>query len=288
MNARHLFLSTSVVLVAATAAVANQRDARERSSQFSPEQVAVIHQLADRLSSEVEHLQEDIRIELRGRQARRLHGEADATLSRVIHFQRAVTRNADRRHIYRDFNEMDRHLHRFLETLRASAEGGALQRGISRVSYADQQLHFAVFGGDDAPQRQQEAIARQAHALENESREFARIAEYILQNSRGGDDLRDAIDEYADEAEHFHESYERGADPDHVVRDFRSLQESWQQVVEQLNQSRYGGYLRRRAERVNVIHENLHRLLRLDSSPPRIRYRFELSPDFRFEILPED
>lgn len=244
--------------------------AAAQGQRYTPQQLQVIRQRANQLASEVEHLLEDIAIE--GRATRQLYDQADAVMREVLHFQRSIRPGVSREHIVRDFRAMDQQVHSLLQSLQSSDEI-SLRRGIARVNYADQQLHFAVFQGDESRQVRAEVIARQAHALEAEAKQLARTARFVL-HGRRAQELLTAIEQFAEEAEHFHEGFEGGAPPEHVDRDFAALDESWHKVVRQLNASPASAFLFRRAQRVNAIHNQLHRLLDAESEPTTVRFRF--------------
>lgn len=266
-----------IPLVAAVATSAGVLEAQVRVPDRGRgrDDLTTIRQRTERLASALEHLQEDIRIELEGRQARELFRQADQALEEALHFQRSLRPGIDRRHIVQDFQALDRQVHELLRNLERVPRRGALARGAARVRFADEQLHFAVFRGDRTDGRIREVIARQAHVLENQSHNLLQAARFVVGPGRRGRELMSALQQFVEEAEHFHESVEKGADRKHAARDFAELDRSWHELVRRLNASAYGAYLRRRAEQVNAVHNQLHELLQIDSDRPRVRYRFE-------------
>lgn len=209
------------------------------------------------LENEIDHLQEDLYYE-RGRYPRGLNEQVEQTSSAVAHFRQVLRRNSDQQHVLRDFEEMDRQVHQLVDTLRQSGDSW-LRRQASRISYPDEQLHYVLqrrFGEPSSAPRQ--LLARHAHVLENEAENLREMVDRV---GRRDDSLRAAIDEFADEAEHFHEVVERGADMQHLHDDFRDVDEAWHDVVDRLNRSSYGLYLRRTAQNVNRVHNQIHSLL---------------------------
>jgi exonuclease VII large subunit len=245
------------------------------------------------LASELDHLQEDLLFE-RGRYPRGLSEQVEQVSLAVAHFQRMRLRTTDQRHLRRDFQEMDRRVHDLVRTLERSRDPW-LRRQAARIRYADEQLHYALqrqFDGSGGSPR--DLLARHAHLLENLARDLQQLEDRV--NRRNGR-LSEAIEEFVDRAEHFHEVVEQGVSGEHLRRDLQRLDEAWRRVVERLNRSAYTYYFRSAAQNIDDVLQQIDEILRgrrrvvdaptsPDEPPPRRRpaIEFEIPGIGRFQI----
>lgn len=240
-----------------------------------------------RLADELDHLQEDLYFERSTDGA--LVEYVDRALEGAVHFQRAaqVTTNGD--HLRRDFRELDRVVHELLDRA-AAAQEPWLRRAISRIRYADQQIHYHLHQG--VPESDVEAdhsvLARHARLLRNEIRELEQVADNLRVRTRRDVNLQASIEAVARDAEHFQNTAQRTTDLAHLQRDFQQLDEHWNDAIRQINRSPYGVYLRRHAQRVNRVHRQIQQLVAgnppapPDRNSPRVE--FEIPGIGRFEI----
>lgn len=243
---------------------------------LTPAELAVVQKWSTQLVSDLEHLLEDVRIDADAASQQRIYQQVNQAMESVTHFRKALRPDIGREHVAKDFAEADGQIHSLLQTIQTLGQGApALERGVARVDYSDKQLHFAVFGADQSPARQAETIARQAHALQVESRELARWTALLLRPFPQGQAATVAFQKYAEEAEHFHKAIEKGGDANHVKNDFAALDQSWHNAVNELN--RIGGnrqsYLAQRVQRVEQINENFHRVFGLPGQRTVVKYR---------------
>ena len=278
-------------VVIAVPAAAQRRGISDRSLSRSS-----VERWVQQLGSDLDHLQEDLVYE-RGTYPRGLREQVDQVSRAVAHFQRVLSQTNDQRHLQRDFQEMDEEVHRLVRTLNR-ADDSWLRRQASRISYSDEQLHYALqskVADPRAPSR--ELLARQAHLLEIGARDLEELAERVNRRDRR---LREAIREFADQAEHFHQVVEDGADSQHLHKDFEEVDDTWHRVVELLNRSSNVFYLRSAAQNVNRVHNQIHELLTtghervheheevtVPVNPPRSRrpvIEFEIPGVGRFQI----
>lgn len=261
---RHYTLTLLVTLALAVPAGAVQPPQRVQRVQPQRAQMAPsVERWVRQLESEIDHLQEDLYYQ-RGSYPRGLDEQVEQASQAVTHFHQVLRRTNDPQHLMRDFEEMDQQVHQLVDRLRQSGDSW-LRRQASRISYPDEQLHYVLqtrFG--DAGYDSRELLARHAHTLENEAKTLLDLVDRV---GRRDDAVRRAIEEFADEAEHFHQVVERGADLQHLRDDFRSVDESWRRVVNRLNQSSHGLYLRRTAENVNRVYSQIHQLLTEGQGP---------------------
>lgn len=209
------------------------------------------------LESELDHLQEDLYYE-RGNYPAGLEDQVDQASRAVAHFRQVVRRSSDPQHLMRDFEEMDRQIHQLVDRLNQSGDSW-LRRQASRIRYPDEQLHYALrTASADTRSPSRELLSRHAHVLESEARNLQELVERI---GRRDDRMRDAVRDFAEEAEHFHEVVEQGADVQHLSDDFRDVDDAWHRVVDHVNRSAYGLYLRRTAQNVNRVHNQIHGML---------------------------
>lgn len=221
-------------------------------------------QWARQLENELDHLEEDLHYE-RGTYPRGLAEQIDQTSRAVARFRQVLRRNESPERLMREFQEMDQQVHRLVDRLQGSGDGW-LQRQAARIRYPDEQLHYVLRRMEGNRQdSNRELIARHAHLLEREARS---LQELVGRVARRDDDLRRAIGEFADAVEHFHQTAERNADLGHLNNDFRDIDETWGSVVERINRSPYGLYLRRNAQNVNRVHNQIYELLAAAPGPP--------------------
>ncbi len=263
---RHAFFVAFVAALGAVPVAADEPVAfSQRSSQRTTGHTTVpaqgIGRWARELVDEIEHLEEDLHYE-RGKASRELYGQVDQTLQTALHFERVVQQQGDRAHLARDFEEMDRKIHQLVNSL-SSTDQDWMHRAVSRIQYADQQLHYRLSprSDDQGNTNFSELLARHAHVLEQESRQLAQSMRRPFGRASQPADLAEAIESFADAAEHFHASVERGADREHLRSDFSELDSQWHQIADRLNRSQYGMFLRSRAARVNQVHNQVHDLV---------------------------
>lgn len=250
-------------------------------------------QWTNKLVDELDHLEEDLYYE---RTERGLIKEVESTLNAVVHFRRVLRGGADRDHLIRDFREMDKQVHDLLEEL-SDSRSSWLRRATSRIRYADEQIHYYLAVPDrDDQETFRELVARHAHVLEQQSERLEGISRRFPNPPGRPNSLHEAIRDFADEAEHFHKVVEEGADRAHLQRDFRELDQSWHNAVDQINRSSQGLWVRRQAQLVNKVHNQLHELLDLkddarrqqppqkDDHESRPRIEFELPGIGRFRL----
>lgn len=217
----------------------------------------------EQLEGAIDHLQEDLYFE-RGSYPTGLQERADRASAAVAHYHEAM-RRGDRQHVMRDFQEMDEEIHELVELLERSGDPW-MRRQASRIRYPDEQLHFALRTGPNHREKVDTAlIARHANLLEREAKSLLDVGDRV---NRQDQRLHQAIEDFVQEVEHFHQVAEEDGDLDHLRRDFEDLDEAWHEVVQYINQSRYGFYFRRAAQDVNQVHNQIHTLVTQQSRPP--------------------
>jgi hypothetical protein len=221
-------------------------------------------QWARQLENELDHLEEDLHYE-RGTYPPGLAEQIDQTSRAVARFRQLLRRNEGPQRLMREFRDMDQQVHRLVHRLEESGDGW-LRRQAARIRYPDEQLHYVLRRMEGNPQdANRELIARHAHLLEREARS---LQDLVGRVARRDDDMRRVIGEFAEAVEHFHQTAEGGADLSHLNRDFREIDETWEQVVQRINRSAYGLYLRRNAQNVNRVHNQIYELLAAAPGPP--------------------
>lgn len=253
-----------VLLALATPAAAVQPPPPTSAVQPSrPSSIPSAVRWVRQLENEIEHLQEDLYYDRRS-YPQQLSEQTEQASRAVAHFHQVLRRDSDREHLMRDFEEMDRQVHQLIDSLNQSGDSW-LRRQASRIRYSDEQLHYVLQAAN--PERQavsRELLARHAHVLESEAEN---LLDLVSRRHRDGDGVRDAIAQFAEEAEHFHQVVEEGADQEHLQEDFRGVDEAWHRVVDALNRSSYSFYERRLAQNVNRVHNQIHGMLSGDRTP---------------------
>lgn len=244
-----------------------------RAPQAGDPNLSLIRHRAEQLASEFEHLVEEAAIEVRGRSGRQLISQAEQAQQQVQHFRRALRADIGQEHLYRDFVEMDVEVHDFLDAVLSAGANGILAEQAARVDQADQRLHAALVNALETRRPHRDTIALLAHALDDAGQRLDRTADYVLGGRGRTEDLREAIHDFANQAEHFHKAYEKQASLEHVQRDFRELSSSWRDLVDTLNQLPLRGdqaFLLRQAQRANLVHQQLHNMLNMQGRAPQI------------------
>lgn len=214
------------------------------------------------LENELDHLEEDLYYG-RGRYPAGLAEQVQQASLVVAHFRQVLRRNPGQQHLMRDFQRMDQEVHRLVNLLEQSGDSW-LRRQASRIRYPDEQLHYVLQTMLVEQPAADVLLARHAHLMEREARN---LQEMIARVVHPNDPIRAAVGEFVEYAEHFHQVVERGADSRHVIDDFNEVDESWRVVVDQINRSQYGLYLRRNAQNVNRIQNQIHAIL-TSAQPP--------------------
>lgn len=263
-----------------------QRNSSNRSASSSASANRWVRQLAN----DLDHLQEDLFFE-RGKYPQGLQEQIDQVAQAVAHFQTVQAQSGDPAHLQQDFQEMDEQIHELVSQLEKTGDSW-VRRQASRIRYSDEQLHYALQPQSTPPGASpRELLARQAHLLETTARDLRELAARVNRNDGS---LDEAIREFAKQAEHFHGVVEKGADAEHLRRDFQEVDNAWHQVVELLNRSSYIYYLRSAAQDVNRVHNQVHELAGRDHAPlvdtpavPQLRrpaIQFEIPGIGRFQI----
>ncbi len=247
------------------------------------DQLPLIRQRTDALANEIDYIQEHIEEHLEEGHADSatyaLFSQADEALREAVHFRKSLVSGSNLRDVYEHFRVLDQQVHALLPAIQSS-EDPSLRRSASRLAFADEQLHAAVAVG--AGQTTAEFIARQSHVLAAEAQRLERAARVTIAQQdhdqegdhHGDRELIDALHDFSDRVEHFHETAENEDDPGHVAVDFALVDRSWQRVVELMNRSPHGAYISRRAQRVGAMHDDLSKVIGVKA--PRRAIRFNL------------
>lgn len=246
-----------------------------------PDQATQIQQRTDQLANAIENLQEHLEDHIRdghgGRDLYRLFDQCEAVLLQTVRFRRSVRQNVPPRQIYDQFRALDQQVHGLMQAVQGTNDR-VLQRHLAHVTYADERLHAII--ATNAGQTTNGFIARQAHVLAAEAQQLERAVRFIIERQDGDDEGRhrgdaeliDAVHRFADRVEHFHETAEHEDDREHLRQDFARLDQSWHQVVELMNRNPHGAYLSRRAQRVGSMHDDLSRVLGVETERRVIRF----------------
>lgn len=216
------------------------------------------------LESELDRLEEDLFFR-RGAYPEGLGEQVDRTARAAAHFRQLLRREAPYRELIDNYRDMDRHVHRLVERLEGSGDPW-LQRQAARIRYPDEQLHFVLrMGAPDRDAHTDELLKRHARVLEQEARNLHGL---LVRAPRDNSRLVDAAEEFADATQRFERAVQRGAERRQLVDAFRDLDKEWRGVVEQINRSPHGLFVRRSAQNVNRVHNQLHQLLAVGHAPP--------------------
>ncbi|HUG66950.1 MAG TPA: hypothetical protein VMM76_04310 [Pirellulaceae bacterium] len=288
---RTTILLAAIALATPAAAQLPRTQVQRNSSNPSASSSASANRWLRQLANDLDHLQEDLLFE-RGKFPQGLQEQIDQVAQAVAHFQTVQAQRGDPAHLQRDFQEMDEQIHELVNNLEKTGDSW-LRRQASRIRYSDEQLHYALRPQTAPPGASpRELLVRQAHLLETTARDLRELAARV--NRRDGS-LDEAIREFDEHAEHFHGVVEKGADAEHLRKDFQDVDDAWHQVVELLNRSSYIYYLRSAAQDVNRVHNQVHELVsghhdpvvETPAVPPQRRrpaIQFEIPGIGRFQI----
>lgn len=243
-------------------------------------QTQVVRQRTDSLANELdavlEHLEEDLAEGHGGRATAQLFHQAEAALQEAVHFRQSVRTGTTPQEIREHFRVLDGQVHALMQAMQQSQDA-PLRRSVSRLAYADEQLHAAVAMGQPATA---DFVARQAHVLAGEAQRLERAVRSVIAQQdhheggdhRGDPELINAVHDFVDKVEHFHETAETENDPGHLAVDFADVDQSWHRVVDLINRNPHGAYLYRRAQRVGAMHDDLSRIIGVRSERRPIRF----------------
>jgi hypothetical protein len=243
-------------------------------------QTQVVRQRTDALANELdavlEHLEEHLEEGHGDRATGQLFNQAEAALQEAVHFRQSVRNGTSPQEIQEHFRVLDGQVHALMQAMQASQDA-PLRRSVSRLAYADEQLHAAVNMGQPASS---EFIARQAHVLAGEAQRLERAVRSVIaqqDHREGGDhhgdpELINAVHAFYDRVEHFHETAETEHDLGHLAQDWAAVDQSWHQVVDLMNRNPHGAYLYRRAQRVGAMHDELSRVIGVRTERRAIRF----------------
>ena len=273
-----------IALVTPATAQLPRTQPQPNSSTPSATSSASANRWVQQLANDLDHLQEDLFFE-RGKFPQGLQKQIDQVAQAVAHFQTVQAQRGDPAHLQQDFQEMDEQIHELVNQLEKTGDSW-LRRQASRIRYSDEQLHYSLQPKSSPPSASpRELLARQAHLLETTARDLRELAARVNRNDGS---LDEAVREFAEQAEHFHGVVEKGADAEHLRRDFQEVDNAWHQVVELLNRSSYIYYLRSAAQDVNRVHNQVHELVSLDHNPvvdaPAVPPQQLRRPAIQFEI----
>lgn len=206
-----------------------------------------------------------------------LYDRAEGVLGQAIQFRRSIQPGMPPRQVYDQFRPFDQQVHGLMQAVQGT-DDSFMRRNLSQIAYADERLHAVVATG--AGQTTGEFIARQAHVLAGEAQQLERAVRFTMRRQDGDEEGRhhgdaelvDAIHRFTERVEHFHETVEHEDDREHLREDFARLDQSWHQVVELMNQNPHSAYLQRRAQRVGAMHDDLSRVLGVESQRRTIRF----------------
>ena len=233
-----------------------------------------VREWSRRLVNDLEYLQQDISYEVKGPGGRQLADLANATYQSAVHFNRGLRNDVAREHLYRDFQQLDAHLHKLLRAVRdVGPAGSSLQRAAQRVHYSDQQLHYALSAGDDTPDRGRDVLGRQTDVLVHQAAEYIRVMDWATMGSGAGARLRDAARAFSDAARRLERAEDRSVDPNRLRQDFVRVADAWREVVNALNapEASPGQYLRTKTMEVHETVEHIRQ--RLNMRDPYVRLR---------------
>lgn len=237
----------------------------------------------EQLEDSIDRLQEDLYYN-RGTYPAGLQEKVDYASVAVAQY-RETMHGGGRRRLMRQFQEMDEKVHELVEMLERSGDPW-LRRQASRISYPDEQLHYALrISPDNREDVDTALLARHAHLLVREATSLQDVGDRV---NRQDQRLSKAIGNFVQAAEHFHEVAENDADLGHLRRDFEDLDSAWHEVVEYINQSRYGFYFRRAAQNVNNVHNQIHILINRQDGPPVLATPVRPRPGPPLPNLPGD
>jgi len=222
---------------------------------------------------EVNRLQEEVIGELSAAKERDIYHRADAVLDELQQFHKALKPGMAREPLYKKYDEMDRKLHELVEAVRALRPKGALQRAVERIEFADQILHYSLSQGDPSEGKGRQVVERQAQALTTAAQQLYQTAQYALAKEvPGRAGLEQDLKKFAAAAEAFRKSVKERYNLPQLQTDFAAVNKAWLEVTRGMRSlpARVNVFLLRSAEKVDAIHERLHRQLGIKGERPTL------------------
>lgn len=263
-----------VVLLACSFAASGQPAAKD--GPLNREALVKIQDAARDLSRQVEFLEEDLVSELSGAKERSLYSQVDALLANIEKFRKSLKADARRDDITQSFDRLDDEVHKLLTAIASAAkEVPALRRAATRVGWADDQLHHALFMQDGGENRQTQTLQRKSHAMADAAARLDRVAEYSLAATPGRAVLTANIKKLADSCKRFQKSVDNKMDRDALQKQFAEVTQAWQQVTQGMAdlKTSEGAYLVQNASELDRLHESIFRILGGKGDRPRLIIR---------------
>jgi hypothetical protein len=237
----------------------------------TPAYLAAVRKSAEKASTLVEDLQDDIVDELAGDKERTVFGSADASLIELellgqVLAEKAPTREA----VYKQFDRVDAKVAALVKAiLDRSPKRPALARQAERLRAQSDELHFALSTGDVSAERQRQVLGRQAKSMTSAAKRFAVAADYALLDRPGRAPFLDAVKAFAERCEAF-DKVAAGGDLDASKKEFSPLTEAWGRVVDGfLKLSPKEVYhIARGGFRLDRYHRQLFELLKMPGNRP--------------------
>jgi hypothetical protein len=243
---------------------------------WTAEQLNEIRGLVRQLNRDIELLADRILESVEKEKALALYRQADRLLGTVVAFEQACRAGVARQDLYRQFENMDRDLHALMEAVQAVAQGKpALERGITHVQAADEELHFALSAGDISEAHMKEVLQRQALALTLVTDGLDRLAEPVLGADQGRGVLKGDLHKLHAAAQKFQQLVLKSRDRQRLHSDFQELNLAWERVVGGLKAlpPQESVILLRAAARVDRIHGRLYQMLGFKGKRPSLIIR---------------
>jgi hypothetical protein len=265
------------LLATLTAVILVRGDVQDKQTALDKKHLAEVREAASELIRDIEELQWQFIIELgQQKKERVLYRQADIVLGELLDFRTSLRPDVSLKQLYKTFDNMDRKLHALVaEVDKRAPKNRSLQRAAARVQIADEHLHYVLLRGDGSETRMSQLLASQAHSLLAAAQDLQQTFRYAPAMSPGKAVIEEALGKLAKTAAALHKDATAGADRKQLQREFADVTAAWQQATAQLKDlpPRQNVYLLRSAQRFDLVHERLHRLLGIKGERPGLIIR---------------
>lgn len=248
-------------------AVALTSTAAEDNLPLGNKRATIVQEAMDKVTNELDRVQEDITEELSGAEQKQLYQQADQLLSTILLMRGQVTSQLTRNQLHEKFEGMDSRIHDFLEALKA-IDNRSLNRAATRLWHADLELHFQIH--HDSPEHKMKVLEQQMRAYALTARRLRDAASVLLTGPTAK-----SIQELTREAQQFDQLAARDATLEEIQNQFQKVNQAWAEVVNlvKLLPPRENVHLLRAGVQLDQVHERLFLLLEMEGKRPMFSFR---------------
>jgi hypothetical protein len=234
---------------------------------------AAVAAAAREVGRQLELLQDTIINEPSARQGRGLLSQADKASLNLVFLQRQLKQGATAADLAQAFEQLDSRVQALVSEIAfLGPEERTLKRAAARVQAAENDLHFAIFGGGGGDTRRAQVLVRQVLALRGAAADLEQVAKYLLEDQDSWADFANDFRGLRRATAAFQQRAEGKADREQLRKAFARVQQAWAELAVD-----YQGLpatssilLQNKATRLDAIYGRLYGLMGLKGYRPSL------------------